>query len=193
MASLWSSIIFSQGYPFIGNMSYAFCGSIFDAGRSLQWTGSDGGIVPYWPELLIFAEIHNNPPGIPNIPIGTAIGVPAASYSYSTFAVDPDGDQVKYTIDWGDETISNTPLINSGEAASANHTWSKAGAYRIRAMATDSKGVFSEWSDSLDITINTPPSKPKTPSGPISGRPGISNNYTVSSVDPDGDQGVVHL
>ena len=188
MALLWSSIIFSQGSHSIGNVSCAFCGSIFDAGRSLQWTGGDGGIVSYWPEPLIFAEIHNNPPKIPITPMGTAIGVPAASYSYFIFAVDPDGDPVKYTLDWGDGTESNTPLINSGEAASANHTWSRAGIYRIRVIATDSKGDSSEWSESIDITINTPPGKPKTPSGPISGRPGTSNNYTVSSADPDEDQ-----
>jgi hypothetical protein len=144
--------------------------------------------VPYWPGLLIFAERYNNPPGMPIIPTGSAIGVPAASYSYSTFAVDPDGDPVKYTIDWGDGTESNTPLINSGEAASANHTCSKAGTYKIRAMATDGKGAKSLWSESHDITINTPPSKPKMPSGPISGRPGTSNNYAVSSADPDEDQ-----
>ena len=58
-----------------------------------------------------------------------------------------------YTFDWGDAAESTTPLINSGVAASANHTWNKAGTYKIRAMATDSKGAFSEWSESLDITI----------------------------------------
>jgi len=185
---LWSSIIFSQGAPFIGNVSYALGGSIFDAGRSLQWTVSDGGIVSYWPEPLIFTEIYNNPPEMPVIPTGATIGVPAASYSFSTFAVDPDGDQVMYTLDWGDGTESNTSLINSGEAASTNHTWNKAGTYKIRAIAIDRRGGLSEWSESLDITINTPPKKPKTPSGPISGQPGTPISYSVSSDDPDGDQ-----
>ena len=188
LASLWSSIIFSQGSPFFGNVSYAFCGPIPGAGQSLQWTGGDEGIVPYWQQPLIFAETYNNPPEMPTDPAGTAIGVPETSYSFSTFAVDPDGDRVKYTLDWGDEAKSYTPFINSGDAASANHTWSKAGRYQIRAMATDSKGAISGWSESLDITINTPPSIPKKPSGPISGRPGTSINYTVSSADPDGDQ-----
>lgn len=103
LALLWSSIIFSQGSPFIGNVGNTFGRSIFDAGRSLQWTGCDGDIAPYRPEPLIFAERHNNPPEIPITPIGNAIGVPAASYSYSTFAVDPDGDHVKCTLDWETE------------------------------------------------------------------------------------------
>jgi hypothetical protein len=180
LASIWSSVIFSQGSASSENDSYTFCGPFFDAGRLLQWTGYVG-IVPYWP-------IHNNPPKIPNIPTGSANGVPAASYSYSTNSIDPDADQVTYTFDWGDAAESNTPLINSGVAASANHTWSKAGKYRIRIIATDSKGASSEWSEPLNITINTPPDKPKAPSGPISGRPGSTNNYTVSSADPDEDQ-----
>jgi hypothetical protein len=137
LALLWSSVIFLQVSASSENASYAFSGSVFDAGRLLQWTGTGYvGIVPYWP-------IHNNPPEIPNIPVGSTNGIPAASYSYSTFAIDPDADQVKFTFDWGDTAKSTTPLINSGVAASANHTWSKAGKYRIRIMATDSKGSTS--------------------------------------------------
>ncbi|MCK9564504.1 MAG: PKD domain-containing protein [Methanothrix sp.] len=168
-------------------MSCVICGSVFDAGQSLQWAGGYAAIVPYWPGPFICVNIYNNPPEIPVIS-GSANGVPAASYSYSTFAVDPDGVQVKITIDWGDETESTTLLIKSGVTASANHTWSKAGTYRIRATATDSKGAVSGWSESLNITINTPPSKPKAPFGPILGIPGAANNYTVSSNDPDEDQ-----
>ena len=187
LALLWSSIIFSQGSVSSENASCALSTSVFDAGRLLQWTGYVG-FVPYWPGPLIYAEIHNNPPQIPIIPVGSANGLPAASYSYSTNAIDPDADQVKFTFDWGDAAESNTPLINSGVAASANHTWSKAGKYRIRIMATDSKGASSQWSEPLNITINTPPDKPKAPSGPVSSRPGSNNNYTVSSSDPDGDR-----
>lgn len=189
LAALWSSIILSQGSASSENDSYTLGGPFFDAGRLMQWTGYVGlGIVPYRPGPLICVEIHNNPPEIPIIPVGSANGVPAASYSYSTYAVDPDGDQVKFTFDWGDGAESNTPLINSGVAASADHTWSKAGKYGIRAMATDSKGALSQWSQPLNITINTPPVKPKAPSGPISGRPGTAYNYTVSSVDWNEDQ-----
>jgi hypothetical protein len=95
---------------------------------------------------------------------------------------------LKYAFDWGDETESTTPLINSGVAASASHTWSKAGTYEIRAMVTDSKGALSQWSASRSITINTPPDKPNAPSGPISGRPGATYNYAASSIDADQDQ-----
>jgi hypothetical protein len=173
LAMLSSSIIFYQG-------------SAFDAVKLLQWTAGYG-ITPYWPDPIL-AEILNNPPKMPNIPEGSANGIPAASYSYSTIAVDPDGDQLKYTFNWGDETESTTPFINSDVAASASHTWSKAGTYEIRARATDSKGGLSQWSASQSVTMNTPPDKPNAPSGPISGRPGDTYDYTASSIDADQDQ-----
>ncbi len=187
LALLWSSLVFSQGCPFTKNASCAFSGPVFDAGRSLQWTGGCAGILPYWPGPFICARVHNNPPEIPITPVGSGISIPGASYSYSTFAVDPDGDRVFYTFDWGDKAKSNTSFINSGEATSANHTWCKAGTYEIRVMATDSKGATSRWSESLCVTSNAPPVKPNAPSGPISSRPGVSHNYTVSSNDPDED------
>jgi hypothetical protein len=40
----------------------------------------------------------------------------------------------------------------------------------------------------LTITYNTPPDKPRRPSGPTSGIAGTSYNYSSSTVDPDGDQ-----
>jgi hypothetical protein len=173
LAMLSSSIILYQG-------------SAFDPVNLLQWTAGYG-ITPYWPDPIL-AEILNNPPKMPNIPEGSDNGIPGTSYSYSTIAVDPDGDQLKYTFDWGDETESTTPLINSGVAASASHTWSKAGKYEIRAMTTDSKGGLSQWSASLNVTINTPPVKPNAPSGPISGRPGATYHYEAYSIDADQDQ-----
>lgn len=184
---IFSSVIFSQGSASRENVGHAYCESAFDAGRLLQWTAGYG-IMPYWLEPCICPKIRNNPPEVPIIPEGSASGIPAISYSYFTQAVDPDGDRLKYTFDWGDETESSTPLINSAVAANASHAWSKAGKYGIRAMATDSKGALSQWSASLDIIINTPPSKPNAPSGPISSQPGVSCNYSVSSKDADEDQ-----
>jgi len=186
LAMLSSSLIFSQGSASREDVSYAFCESAFEAAELLQWT-TGYGIMPYWPDPIL-VEILNNPPKMPNIPEGSANGIPAASYSYSTIAVDPDGNQLKYTFDWGDKTESTTQLINSGVAVSASHTWSNAGTYEIRVMATDSKGEISQWSASLNVTINTPPVKPKAPSGPISGRPEATYNYAASSIDADQDQ-----
>ena len=133
------------------------------------------------------------PPGNPLSPSGPISGVTGTSYSYSTSATDPGGDQVKYTFDWGDGTIqTETGLVNSGTTASATHSWSAAGSYPVKAMATDSYGATSGWSEELPVTIsmgtNKPPATPSVPSGTGLGKHGVSYSYSTSTTDPDGDQ-----
>ena len=61
---------------------------------------------------------------------------------------------MKYTFDWGDgSTPSQTGLVGSGVSASASHSWSSAGTYRVKAMATDSGGASSGWSNPLSVSI----------------------------------------
>jgi len=97
--------------------------------------------------------IPNSPPSIPSAPLGENSGFVYAAYIYSTSSSDPDEDQVKYTFDWGDGTTTTTDLFDSGETASASHSWSSAGIYWIRAMATDSKGAASGWSAVFVVEI----------------------------------------
>ncbi|MDD5688207.1 MAG: carbohydrate-binding protein [Elusimicrobia bacterium] len=95
----------------------------------------------------------NNSPNTPNTPTGTTTGNIGVSYTYSTSGTDPDGDQVKYTFDWGDGTTNETNLVNSGTGAGLSHSWTAAGTYQIKTKATDSKGAGSGWSTALSITI----------------------------------------
>ena len=60
---------------------------------------------------------------------------------------------MKYTFDWGDGTTFVTGLVNSGSSASMSHSWSNAGTYQVKAMATDSKGATSGWSSGLAVSI----------------------------------------
>ena len=75
-------------------------------------------------------------------------------YGYSTYATDPDRDQVKYTFDWGDGTTANTGPVNSGTRSIASHAWSKAGTYQVNVMATESKGASSGWSAIRNVAIS---------------------------------------
>ncbi|HSD58303.1 MAG TPA: PKD domain-containing protein, partial [Methanotrichaceae archaeon] len=145
----------------------------------------------YWMALDIsYPSGPNNPPAIPAIPSGPNSGYGGTSYSYTTSSTDPDGDNVKYTFDWGDETSSETMLVNSGTSASATHSWIAAGDYEIKAMATDSRGLSSEWSPSAAVSIgglNRPPAAPALPTGPTAGYAWVSYVYATSATDPDGD------
>jgi Lectin like domain/PKD domain/Papain family cysteine protease len=109
-------------------------------------------------QTVTFKTKSLSSPNTPSIPSGPASGLSATSYSYSTSAIDPDGDQVKYTFDWGDGATSQTGLVDSGTSASLPHAWSAAGTYLVKAMATDSKSAESYWSGALTVII-TPPSQ----------------------------------
>jgi hypothetical protein len=83
----------------------------------------------------------NNPPGAPTIN-GLATVKRNVKYDYTLNAVDPDGDNVYYYVDWGDGT--NTGWVNlsaSGVDVIQSHTWTKKGTYTITAKAKDVKGL----------------------------------------------------
>ena len=148
------------------------------------------GAFSQWSTPMTFTVIANSPPNMPSVPLGPVSGKANNLYSYSTSATDPDGNQVRYTFDWGDGTKSATRLVNSGTSANAYHKWTKVGTYQVKAMATDSKGAFSEWSTPMTFTIpaNRPPGAPSIPSGPVSGKVNTFYIYSTSATDPDGNQ-----
>ena len=151
-------------------------------------TDSDGASSGWSNALAV--TITTGAPTTPSIPFGPTYGSAGTSYSYSTIATDPGGDQVKYTFDWGDGTTPTvTGLVTSGVSASASHSWSSAGTYRVKAMATDSGGASSGWSSALTVIITTgAPTTPSIPFGPTYGSAGTSYSYSTIATDPGGDQ-----
>jgi hypothetical protein len=90
--------------------------------------------------VYLYQLNSNNPPEQPEIN-GPASGKPETAYDYIFNAVDPDGDQVKYLIDWGDGKTYTTDLNPSGEDVIVSHTWSKKGEYTIKVHAQDEYGL----------------------------------------------------
>jgi YD repeat-containing protein len=148
--------------------------------------GQDAG--PHAVSAIYATATANVPPKTPDKPSGSALGITGISSGYYTSTIDLDGDQIAYTFDWGDGTNSTSSHFDSGAIASAVHIWNSSGDYQVRAMATDSKGASSDWSDPLNVTINAPPSTPAMPVGPVSGSPGTSCSYSTSAADPSGYQ-----
>ena len=138
----------------------------------------------------------NNPPATPSIPSGDLTGKSGVTYTYSTKAIDPDGNRVKFTFNWGDGTTSTTSLVSSGAYASASHSWSIAPGsiktFDVSAKATDERGMDSRFSYACRVSIiaekeNHPPAIPSIPTGPISLTSGESGDFSTVSTDPDGD------
>jgi len=133
-------------------------------------------------------------PDIPFPPSGPASGIPGSEYSYSTSSTDPSGYQIAYTFDWGDGSNSTTGLFDSGAVASAAHIWNSSGVYQVRAMATNSKGASSGWSNALNVTINAPPSIPTVTNG-IGCSLVTANSARLNGeiVDTGGENPTVHI
>jgi hypothetical protein len=150
----------------------------------------DLGYAFYWMTLdMSYPQGENSAPKTPSLPQGPVQGAVPNSLRYTTSTVDPNGDPVTFSFNWGDGVTSQTALISSGQGQ-ASHAWSRAGAYQVTAKATDSNGASSQWSEALLVTIasaNRLPSKPARPQGTAAGILQKSYGYTASASDPDGD------
>jgi hypothetical protein len=126
----------------------------------------------------------NQPPNSPSIS-GPTTGTVGEEYSYIFKTTDPDGENVFYWIDWGDNY--NTSWIgpyNSNQEISLDHIWSEEGTYLISAKAKDEFDQ-SEWSSSWVTIENQDPNAPSI-TGPPKGKAGTLYDYYFKSTDPDG-------
>jgi hypothetical protein len=105
------------------------------------------------PSLLIAGNSQG--PVKPATPSGETEGAIGHEYTYTSSTIDPDGDSITYLYNWGDETYSAwAGPYGSGEITQASHAWIDTGSYKIKVIARDENGVFSEWSDELIVVIS---------------------------------------
>jgi len=96
--------------------------------------------------------IENDPPNTPNI-TGPTSGNTGTAYDYNFVTTDPNGDNISYYIEWGDD--SHTEWLgpySSGEQITKSHTWSEKAPYVIRAKAKDVFDEESNWG-TLEVTM----------------------------------------
>jgi hypothetical protein len=101
---------------------------------------------------------ENQPPSTPTI-TGPNSGKPGTSYTYTfTTGLDPDGDEVSYYIEWGDNSTSGwTGFIPSGPPGyTESHSWSLEDTYVIRCKAKDEFDAESDWGE---LTVKIPRDK----------------------------------
>jgi len=169
----------------------------FSSGNTKTFMTDDMGqfILPLTltPAFITIDDPSNNPPYAPVQPSGPTSGVVGESYFYTTSAIDPDDDDIRYGWDWdGDGIVDEySNLMNSGNVDSRNHAWTSPGTYNVKVKAKDEHNALSGFSFPLTVTItsgaNQPPNKPSTPSGTTSGKTGTQYGYSSNTIDPDGD------
>lgn len=130
--------------------------------------------------------VTTDPPNAPSID-GPTIGAVWIEYEYTVVTTDPNGDDVYYYVDWGDDTFEDWfGPYESGDEVTVSHAWFEQGTYIIRAKAKDVYGVESNWSEPLTVIISNRPGAPDI-DGPVSGNVGTSYDYDFTAIDPDGD------
>jgi len=90
-------------------------------------------------EVDIVAE-GNCPPSRPDIR-GPQTGGEGQKLTFYFVSTDSDGDQIEYSIIWGDGTNAFSVLHDSDEEISLKHTYKEPGTYKIKAKATDEHGA----------------------------------------------------
>jgi outer membrane protein assembly factor BamB len=106
--------------------------------------------------IITTAEVHQ--PGKPTV-FGLSNGTIGKEYTYVVSAVDPNGGDLSYYIDWGDGSFTGwTRTIPSDTPLNVSHTWNEKGIYIIKAKAKNVEEIGSGWSDPLEVSM--PRSKP---------------------------------
>jgi hypothetical protein len=85
----------------------------------------------------------NTPPTIPEIN-GPVNGTTNISYNYTVVSTDEDGDELKYTIEWGDGTKTESNYLTSGIIYNAAHKWINPGTYTITVTVEDNETISTE-------------------------------------------------
>jgi hypothetical protein len=138
------------------------------------------------------AEEENNPPETPKKPSGPTFVEKGVVYIYETSTFDVDGDNIRFRFDMGDGNFSKwSNYVSSNSTIGVSYTWYEVSNYSVRAIAQDSQGLNSSWSDPITVTVSGEDSG-EEPVISISLSNEISTNETIifdasETFDPDGD------
>ncbi|MEM0466196.1 MAG: PKD domain-containing protein [Candidatus Thermoplasmatota archaeon] len=96
--------------------------------------------------LITILPGENQTPNQPMIS-GPSSGKIKTEYTYNLSAVDPDGDQVYFWVEWCENCAEPQWIgpYDSGEIVPVQHAWEKKGMYTIRLRAKDTMGAESAW------------------------------------------------
>ncbi len=136
-------------------------------GKIITHSWDEEGIYTIWLKVIddynnididyavVFVGIDNHPPNKPSIS-GPSTGEPGIEYDCTISAIDPDGDQVYFFINWGDGSVEDWDgPYDSDENVNYKHTWTKIDTYLVKVKAKDTNDAESDWSE-FEIKISNP-------------------------------------
>jgi hypothetical protein len=125
-------------------------GSISDQWLAPAFQGYAAGVIRDF--------LPNNPPDPPAAPSGPLLGYAGIDYAFRCATADPDGHQLWYQWDWGDEIGDWIGPYASGQVVSVPHGWDEPGVYSVRVKAIDDPNDDGDPSDGLESDWSNPKS-----------------------------------
>ena len=111
---------------------------------TLTVTDNDGATDTY--NTNASSRLPNRPPLPPTL-TGPTDGNRNISYVFNVATTDPDEDNVRYVLQWGDGSQNTSIFFSNGHKMQTTHQWSAWGFYTIQAHAQDTSNVTSDVSE----------------------------------------------
>ena len=87
----------------------------------------------------------NYRPIAPAVITGIRSGTIDVDYTFTVVTLDPDGDDLKYIVDWDDGSqITETDYKTNNIKTNVSHSWTKSGVYIIKLSAKDTENDVSD-------------------------------------------------
>jgi hypothetical protein len=119
------------------------------------WKAEDpnGLITQGDPIIIEILQIENYQPPDKTIINGPTSGKPGEELCWTFQSTDPDGDDIKYLINWGDGSSEETDCYPSGTPVTVCHTYSETGEYRLGVQAQECPDGLLGPEATLSLTI----------------------------------------
>ena len=124
----------------------------------LMVTDDDGAEDWYGTKIVI--SHPNRPPTDPVVNYSISPSITNTKYIFKVMSTDPDGDNIRYIVDWGDGSYDETDYLPDGAEATLNHTWSLSGNYIVNISAVDENNASSGITTLKVKIVDEPDEKP---------------------------------
>ena len=108
--------------------------------------------------IWVYIDKENHPPQTPTL-TGQTTGKNGTTYRYTFSSTDPDGDDLYYYLNWGDDywfggAVGWIGPYKSDQDITLEKTWKEKGNYTVRVKAQDRYGAKSDWA-TLSVKMPT--------------------------------------